>query len=62
MMAGKGMIAGRICWFVLYSVFSASHRKAAHMHQSVWGLSDDSGSSQYVYVYPVTLPKAISQI
>lgn len=30
---GKGMIASRICRFVLYSVFSASHRKAAHMHQ-----------------------------
>lgn len=28
----------------------------------VRGLSDDSESSQYVYVYPVTLPKAISQI
>lgn len=38
-MGGKGMIASRICRFVRYAVFSASHRKAAHMHQSlcVWG-------------------------
>lgn len=32
---GKGMIASRICRFVRYAVFSASHRKAAHMHQSL---------------------------
>lgn len=77
MVAGKGMMHsegmnGRegndcksdlsvrsICCFFCKSPQGCAH---ASKFVCVRGLSDDSESSQYVYVYPVTLPKAISQI